>query len=239
MGTPGGSTSASTHDSVVSRSGSSPFDTLTTRAPPRSAGPARAMTSRTACDGADDTTTSAPRTASPKSPLARRVGPSTAPGRNIGFACSRLMPSTTSGSRAHRVTDSKPPLRASRSASAVPQAPPPITATLTEPSHPNRTRNAERGTRNGWAGFDTDKLIPRLETGHSVPRSAFRVPHWFSHRHSLPGPEPILRAVEEPPDVRPVRVHDQQREREARPKRVWRRRPGEPHPEWEQDRHRE
>src|SRR5207247_1131826 len=47
MGTPGGSTSPSTHDSVVSRSGSSPFDTLTTRAPPRSAGPARAMTSRT------------------------------------------------------------------------------------------------------------------------------------------------------------------------------------------------
>src|SRR2546426_7763278 len=53
-----------------------------------------------------------------------------APGRNTGFMWLRLMPSTTSGSRAHSVTDWDAPLRASRSASAVPQAPPPTTAIL-------------------------------------------------------------------------------------------------------------
>src|SRR2546421_9557061 len=67
MGTPRGNTSLRTHDSVVRRSGSSPLDTLTTSVPRLRAAPTRPITSRTTCDGADDTTTSAPRTVSPRS----------------------------------------------------------------------------------------------------------------------------------------------------------------------------
>src|SRR5213078_1847665 len=133
-----GSTSANTHDGVASRSGSRPLDTLTTNAPRPIWPRARVMTSRTAWDGAADTTTSAPRTAAVKSPSAVTAGASAAPGRNMWFRCSRFTLSTTSGSRAQRVTMSKSPLRASRSASAVPQAPPPITAIFTLPSRPTR-----------------------------------------------------------------------------------------------------
>src|SRR2546426_5711504 len=49
------------------------------------------------------------------------------PPRSTLFPYTTLFRST-SGSRAHRVTDSSPPLRTSKSASAVPQAPPPMTA---------------------------------------------------------------------------------------------------------------
>src|SRR5207244_1057205 len=123
-----GSASASTQDGVVRRSGSRPLDTLTTNAPRPICPRARVMTSRTAWDGAADTTTSAPRTAAARSPSAITVGASAAPGRNMWFRCSRFMLSTTSASRAQRVTASTSPLRASRSASAVPHAPPPTTA---------------------------------------------------------------------------------------------------------------
>src|SRR5207253_1988174 len=123
-----GSTSANTQDGVESRSGSRPLDTLTTNAPRPILSRARIMTSRTAWDGAADTTTSAPRTAAVRSPTAATAGASAAPGRNMWFTCSRFTLSTTSGSRAHRVTVSKSPFRASRSASAVPHAPPPTTA---------------------------------------------------------------------------------------------------------------
>src|SRR5438132_1233587 len=123
-----GSTSANTQDGVESRSGSRPLDTLTTNAPRPILSRARIMTSRTAWDGAADTTTSAPRTAAVRSPTAATAGASAAPGRNMWFTCSRFTLSTTSGSRAHRVTVSKSPFRANRSASAVPHAPPPTTA---------------------------------------------------------------------------------------------------------------
>src|SRR3989449_4792387 len=113
-----GSASANTHDGVARRSGSRPLDTLTTSAPRLIWPRARVMTSRTAWDGAADTTTSAPRTAAARSPSAVTAGASAAPGRNMWFRCSRFTLSTTSGSRAHRVTMSKSPLRASRSASA-------------------------------------------------------------------------------------------------------------------------
>src|SRR5207249_2465259 len=132
------STSANTHDGVERRSGSRPLDTLTTKAPRPILARARVMTSRTAWDGAADTTTSAPPTTAPRSPSAVTPGSSAAPGRNMWFRCSRFTLSTTSGSRAQRVTMSKSPLRASRSASAVPQAPPPITAIFTLPSRPTR-----------------------------------------------------------------------------------------------------
>src|SRR5438874_8256032 len=131
-----GSTSANTHDGVASRSGSRPLDTLTTNAPRPIWPRARVMTSRTAWDGAADTTTSAPRTAAVRSPSAVRAGASAAPGRNMWFRCSRFTLATTSGSRAQRVTVSTPPLRASKSASAVPQAPPPTTAIFTSPFPP-------------------------------------------------------------------------------------------------------
>src|SRR2546429_6639085 len=75
-GVPFGSTSPSTQDGVVSRSGSSPLDTLTTSAPRTRRLPARVMTSRTACDGPAETTTSASCTATPTSPLAASVGAS-------------------------------------------------------------------------------------------------------------------------------------------------------------------
>src|SRR6266850_748642 len=123
-----GSTAASTHDGVVRPSGSRPLDTLTTSAPRPIWPRARVMTSRTAWDGAADTTTSAPRTAAVRSPSAVTAGASAAPGRNVWFRCTQFTLSTTSGSRAHRTTVSKSPLRASRSPSAVPHAPPPITA---------------------------------------------------------------------------------------------------------------
>src|SRR5436309_7336795 len=123
-----GSASANTHDGVVRRSGSSPLDTLTTNTPRPTWPRTRVMTSRTTWDGAADTTTAAPRTAAVRSPSAVTAGASAAPGRNMWFTCSRFTLSTTSGSRAHRVTMSKSPLRASRSASAVPHAPPPTTA---------------------------------------------------------------------------------------------------------------
>src|SRR2546425_963876 len=128
--TPNRVISANTHDGVESRSGSRPLDTLTTKAPRPILPRARVMTSRTAWDGAADTTTAAPPTAAVKSPSAVTAGASAAPGRNMWFRCSRFTLSTTSGSRAQRVTMSKSPLRASRSASAVPQAPPPITAII-------------------------------------------------------------------------------------------------------------
>ena len=118
------------------RSGSSPLDTLTTSAPRGSAGLTRVITCRATCEGADDTMTSAPRTVAARSPFARSVGSSGAPGRNTWFTCSRLMLSATSGSRAHSVTDSNRPVRASRSASAVPHAPPPTTAILVTGSPP-------------------------------------------------------------------------------------------------------
>src|SRR5439155_89539 len=107
----GGNTSPSTQDSVVRRSGSSPLDTLTTSAPRGSAGLTRVITCRATCEGADDTMTSAPRTVAARSPFARSVGSSGAPGRNTWFTCSRLMLSATSGSRAHSVTDSNRPVR--------------------------------------------------------------------------------------------------------------------------------
>src|SRR5437899_10942080 len=100
-----GSTSPRTHDIVLSRSGSNPFETLTTTAPRATPAAARAMTSRTAWHGAADTTTSAPRTVSATSPLARSAGASAAPGRNTGFRWSRSTCSTTSGPRAQSVTD--------------------------------------------------------------------------------------------------------------------------------------
>src|SRR5213593_4112626 len=143
-----GSASASTHDGVARRSGSRPLDTLTTNAPRPIWPRARVMTSRTAWDGAADTTTSAPRTAAVRSPSAVRAGASAASGRNMWFRCSRFTLSTTSGSRAQSVTVAKSPLRASRSASAVPHAPPPTTATFTSPSHPIRLRIANCGLRN-------------------------------------------------------------------------------------------
>src|SRR5207302_4729466 len=82
-GVPFGSTSPSTQDGVVSRSGSSPLDTLTTSAPRTRRPPARVITSRTACDGPAETTTSASCTAAPTSPWAASVGASGAPGRNM------------------------------------------------------------------------------------------------------------------------------------------------------------
>src|SRR6266550_850097 len=116
-----GRTSANTHEGVERRSGSRPLDTLTTKAPRPTWPRAWVMTWRTAWDGAADTTTSAPRTAAARSATAATPGARAAPGRNIWFKCSRFTLSTTSGSRAQRVTVSTPPLRASRSASAVPQ----------------------------------------------------------------------------------------------------------------------
>src|SRR6266513_479432 len=150
-----GRTSANTHEGVERRSGSRPLDTLTTNAPRPTWPSACVMTWRTAWDGAADTTTSAPRTAAARSATAATPGARAAPGRNIWFKCSRFTLSTTSGSRAQRVTVSTPPLRASRSASAVPQAPPPTTATrVIRP--PVRTRKAKRGTRNS-----TERSFPR------------------------------------------------------------------------------
>src|SRR5438094_4856106 len=126
---PFASTSCKTHDRVPRRSGSRPFDTLTTSARRFIPALARVITSRTAWEGAADTTTSAPRTAVATSASAVRDAASVAPGRNSWFTCSRFTLSTTSGSRAQRVTALNTPLRASRSASAVPHAPPPTTAT--------------------------------------------------------------------------------------------------------------
>src|SRR5437016_7550833 len=119
--------SARTQDSGCSCSGSSPLDTLTISGRPATAPATSLITGRTACEGAAETRTSASRTAVAISSGARISGASAAPGRNTAFTCSRLMPSTTSGSRAHRVTSS--PLRARRSARVVPHAPPPTTAT--------------------------------------------------------------------------------------------------------------
>src|SRR5919106_573414 len=124
---PAGSSSLRTVN-MVFESSSSPFDTLTTSAAGSSAGAAWRATARTANEGAAETTSSAPCTARRTSDSATSTGASGASGRNMGFAWSRLTLSTTSGSRAQRTTSS--PLRASRSASAVPQAPPPNTATL-------------------------------------------------------------------------------------------------------------
>src|SRR5256885_154906 len=143
-----GRTSANTHEGVERRSGSRPLDTLTTNAPRPTWPRAWVMTWRTAWDGAADTTTSAPRTAAARSATAATPGAKAAPGRNIWFKCSRFTLSTTSGSRAQRVTVSTPPLRASRSASAVPQAPPPTTATFTSPFPPAQVRSVECGMRN-------------------------------------------------------------------------------------------
>src|SRR5438552_2871003 len=143
-----GRTSANTHEGVERRSGSRPLDTLTTKAPRPTWPRTWVMTWRTAWDGAADTTTSAPRTAAARSATAATPGARAAPGRNIWFKCSRFTLSTTSGSRAQRVTVSTPPLRASRSASAVPQAPPPTTATFTSPFPPAQVRSVECGMRN-------------------------------------------------------------------------------------------
>src|SRR5439155_13726129 len=131
-----GRTSANTHEGVERRSGSRPLDTLTTKAPRPTLPRAWVMTWRTAWEGAADTTTSAPRTAAARSASAATPGARAAPGRNMWFRCSRFTLATTSGSRAQRVTVSTPPLRASKSASAVPQAPPPTTAIFTSPFPP-------------------------------------------------------------------------------------------------------
>src|SRR5947208_393476 len=133
-----GRTSANTHEGVERRSGSRPLDTLTTKAPRPTLPRAWVMTWRTAWEGAADTTTSAPRTAAARSASAATPGARAAPGRNMWFRCSRFTLATTSGSRAQRVTVAKSPLRASRSASAVPHAPPPTTALFTLPSPPTQ-----------------------------------------------------------------------------------------------------
>src|SRR5437763_2790977 len=222
-GVPCGSTSPSTQDSVPSRSGSSPLDTLTTRAPRPRWAPARVMTSRTACEGPAETTTSASRTAVATSACAVRVAARGAPGRNMWFTCSRFTLSTTSGSRAHSVTAAHSPLRASRSASAVPQAPPPMTATrVTPPPQPS----ADCGLR-----------IAECANGPRGCESAIRNPQSAidgSRSHALSRTKPILRALPQPPDVRPVRVHQQQRQYDRRPERVGLARRGETHPQGEQ-----
>src|SRR3989449_7947916 len=88
--------------------------------------------------------------------------------------CSRLMLSTTSGSRAHSVTDSTPPLRASRSASAVPHAPPPTTAIFTSPAPVSRRHALSRPE-------------PILRTIHQPPNvPPMRVPDQQGERHARP-----------------------------------------------------
>src|SRR5207245_3479196 len=109
-----GSTSPRTHDIVLSRSGSNPFETLTTTAPRPTPTAARAMTSRTAWHGAADTTTSAPRTVSAPSPLARSAGARAAPGGKTGFRWSRFNCPTTPGLRAGRVSELLTPRYRSR-----------------------------------------------------------------------------------------------------------------------------
>src|SRR5436309_8658655 len=193
IGAPFGSTSANTHDGVASRSGSRPLDTLTTNAPRPIWPRARVMTSRTAWDGAADTTTSAPRTAVVRSPSAVRAGASAAPGRNMWFRCSRFTLSTTLGSRAQSVTVAKSPLRASRSASAVPHAPPPTTATFTSPFPPAQVLSVECGMRNWRATSDPGPRRTCSRSARSIRHSAFRTPHVVSHRHPFPRPDPILR----------------------------------------------
>ena len=85
-----------------------------------------ATTARNTCEGAAYTTRPAPCSALAMSLLAVRPGASVMFGRNRGFSCRALTASTTSSSRAQSVT--RWPFRTRRSAIAVPQAPPPITA---------------------------------------------------------------------------------------------------------------
>ena len=88
--------------------------------------------SRSTCDGGTYVTTSASRTAARRSSVARRPAWSGAPARNRSLRWRSLIDATTSGSRAQRTTSW--PLRANRSASAVPHAPAPITAHRVIPS---------------------------------------------------------------------------------------------------------
>src|SRR3954470_791427 len=81
---------------------------------------------RRRCDGVATQTRLAPSTALARSLVARTVGAMRTPGRKRGFSCSRMIDEATSASYAHTVTAW--PLRASRSASAVPHAPAPMTA---------------------------------------------------------------------------------------------------------------
>src|SRR3954470_20114538 len=76
---------------------------------------------RRRCDGVATQTRLAPSTALARSLVARTVGAMRTPGRKRGFSCSRMIDEATSASYAHTVTAW--PLRASRSASAVPHAP--------------------------------------------------------------------------------------------------------------------
>src|SRR5690606_24617381 len=82
---------------------------------------------RKLCEGTPITSTSAPATASPRSAVARSAGGSLMPGRYLRFSRSRLMPSTVSASRAHRVIGA---LRDTSDATVVPQLPPPSSPTF-------------------------------------------------------------------------------------------------------------
>src|SRR2546422_2311474 len=234
-----GSASANTHDGVARRSGSRPLDTLTTSAPRLIWPRARVMTSRTAWDGAADTTTSAPRTAAVRSPSAVTAGASAAPGRNMWFRCSRFTLSTTSGSRAQRVTVSTPPLRASRSASAVPQAPPPTTAIFTLPPSPTRLRISNCGMRNRTRDRQTAQRVQAIGPRPQIPQSAIRNPQFPSRSHALSRAESIFRPLPQACDVPPMRGNDQQRQDHARPERVGLLGGREPDPQREQHGHRE
>src|SRR5690606_28436757 len=126
VGVPRGSTWASTWAIVLSRSCSMPLDALTTIASGCRYSAACAMIPRTCCAGLTETTTVAPRTASASDGVARSEGASATPCRYFGFSCRASIASATSGSNDQSTTSS--PLRASRSASAVPQLPAPTTA---------------------------------------------------------------------------------------------------------------
>src|SRR5258708_2516272 len=100
IGVPDSRASLNTSLIVASRSGSSPLVTLITSAWLIIAFPASVITARTACDGAADTTTSACRTASRRSPVARSSTASLQRGRNIVLMWRRVVPSTPLASRA-------------------------------------------------------------------------------------------------------------------------------------------
>src|SRR5207247_3838201 len=96
------------------------------------------------------------------------------------------------------------PLRPTSSASSLPQAPPPTPAILTAPPNPIA---------------DCGLLIADCVCGFEVCQSAIRNPQSAidsSRCHSSSGPEPVLRAVDQPPDIGTMRGRDQQNEHHAR-----------------------
>src|SRR6266446_4785096 len=147
---------------------STPLAQITTAAPGRSEGASQPAISRKCWAGTASRTAFADA-AIASSPVAAIAGSMAMPGRKSGFSWRSLIAATTSPSRAHKITSR--PARRAVTASAVPQAPPPMMpmrCTDARPplwspeSTPRQARRERRSPLTVQKGETGDDLVDRL-----------------------------------------------------------------------------